>query len=516
MRVVLLAPTPPDISAFGLRALSADLKAQGHQVRSIFLPGGIDRLRRDGEFVYRYSEPVLKQVVELCGGADLVGISFMSLYWDRAVALTRAVRERTGVPVIWGGTHASVRPRISLEEADYVCIGEGEGAIRDLLDRLAHGGQITDLPNILGREAPDQTPTVRPLIQDLDSLPPPDFDLEEQYLHDPRTDRIVPITPELLAQALPLMPDFGGRTRRVYRTMTTRGCPHRCSYCVNAFKAGLNPGETYLRRRSTGHVIQELESVIRRFSFIQGIHFFDDVFTSAPRPWLEEFARRYRDRIDRPFYCQVSPATIDQERLELLLEAGMIFIELGIQTGSEKERQLYNREESEEQTIRAARLFHRYRDRLLVPRYHVILDSPWASPQDGRATVNLLTRLPRPFRLCLASLTLYPGTELAERATREGLLVDEIRQVLRKPFYRVHPTYLNFLVTLCDVRWIPRSLLRTLSRAGLVGLLQRPGLERPMAALFRLNDGFRLVGKGLGALGRGQVWRIFRYFRRTR
>lgn len=45
MKVVLVAPTPPDLSAFGVRSISAYLKSRGHGVNIIFLPGGVAMMK---------------------------------------------------------------------------------------------------------------------------------------------------------------------------------------------------------------------------------------------------------------------------------------------------------------------------------------------------------------------------------------------------------------------------------------------------------------------------------------
>lgn len=60
-----------------------------------------------------------------------------------------------------------------------VCIGEGEGAIQDIVQCLGDGGNIDRIPNLWVRR-PDGSVArneVRPLIENLDSLPFPDRDL---------------------------------------------------------------------------------------------------------------------------------------------------------------------------------------------------------------------------------------------------------------------------------------------------------------------------------------------------
>ena len=64
-RVVLFSPTPPDLSAFGVRGLQASLKAAGHETRLVLFPGSIGLSQEDGSYVYRYADTVIDQAMEL-------------------------------------------------------------------------------------------------------------------------------------------------------------------------------------------------------------------------------------------------------------------------------------------------------------------------------------------------------------------------------------------------------------------------------------------------------------------
>ena len=59
MKVTLIAPTPPDVAAFGVRALSAYLKRYGKDVLTIFLPGGVEKFKYRAGFRYHYEEGII-------------------------------------------------------------------------------------------------------------------------------------------------------------------------------------------------------------------------------------------------------------------------------------------------------------------------------------------------------------------------------------------------------------------------------------------------------------------------
>ena len=517
-RLTLLSPTPPDLSAFGVRSLQASLKAAGHDVRLVLFPGSIGLLQEDGSYVYRYPERVVDQALELAAGSDLVGVSFFTSYFDRAAQLTRAVRERLGLPVVWGGIHATVRPQEALSYADFVCRGEGETALAALLDALAGGGETDAIPGIWTlRDGEVADNGLAPLVADLDALPFFDCSGVDQYVHAPDLGRIVPLSAEVLARALPRVPYRRGRLLRVYRTMTDRGCPHGCAYCnvptvKELFRGGPVP---YFRNRGVAHVLAELRDVLARYPFIEGVQLFDDTFFSRKMDWLEAFAASYKKDVGLPLYCQASPTTLDAAKLDLLMDAGLCYVEMGIQTGSPKMRKLFRRPESDERVLAGAKLLHERLPRLLPPDYHVIIDSPWETPEDKLDTVRLLARLPKPFGLAIASLLYFPETGLYRQAKAEGRIHDEETEIYRRPFYipprRDYPSFLLYLLTF---QRIPGGVYKALLSPRAVAFFSRIDPTWLYKLAYPVGEACRLAAKGLAALAGGDFSRIAGFFRR--
>ena len=209
-KVGLISPYS-NLSAIGLRYISASLRAAGWSARLIFLPDQDELFYRAKHPPQHYSTFVLDQVCDLCADLDLVGITVMSNYFGRARSLTQAIHERLSIPVIWGGIHPTVKPEESLGWADFVCVGEGEEAIVELVRSLEAGQNGTNIPNIWTKDAQGQiiaNPS-RPIYRDMDDLPLPDYDLDSHYiLHE---DSLVPLTPTLLTHYL--MHNFARQSR---------------------------------------------------------------------------------------------------------------------------------------------------------------------------------------------------------------------------------------------------------------------------------------------------------------
>ncbi len=510
MNVVLITPTPPDINAFGVRTISSVLKKEGIGTRIVFLPGGVENLRFDSSYIYRYSEKTLKQIAELCEDANLIGFSFMSQYFDRSVQITQYIKNYFNIPIIWGGIHPTYRPEQCLKYCDIVCIGEGEYVIVDLVRKLSSGIDYTDTKSCWFKVNGNIKRNEQgPIVQNLDALPFVDYDIKDHYVYDWRGEEIVHISADIMKGQFLKLPYYNNKHLIAYRTMTSRGCPHRCSYCASS-------AMMKLRRRSVDNVIEELRAILRQFSYIEIISFFDDTFFAAPVEYFEEFRDKYKSKIGLPFHAQCSPTTINKQKLELLLDAGLYFTEMGIQTGSKRIKKMYRRVEPNQKIIDAATLLHKYESKMIVPEYHVILDNPWETKEDVLDTLKLLLRLPGKFKLQISSLIFFPGTELNEKARQEGLLKDELKEVCRKPFTFPKGTYLNYLIYLSGFPAIPRWFLRLVSNNVFVNLLHSQKPTKVYELFFVITDKIRLFIKGVIALMKGDFGRIINYFRLVR
>ena len=206
---------------------------------------------------------------------------------------------------ILGGPQATFSPESFAESGmDAYCVGEGEGAFRDFLERVAAGQGFSDIPNLITESGINP---VRPLIRDLDSLPEADRDLTigNSFLRD---------VPKKTFYA-------------------TRGCPENCSYCCNNYFHKLYRGEPTVRRFSVERVIAEAERVKAKYR-MDFVKFGDDMFCIRADPWLEEFAAKYPRRIGVPFNCYLRLDLVTEDMLKLLKEAGCFSVHLSLDSAS--------------------------------------------------------------------------------------------------------------------------------------------------------------------------------------
>jgi len=487
MTIVLISPYS-GIEATGLRILSACLKEAGFRTRMIFLPN-IGEAMAAVHFDQRHIPvEVAAQVVELCADADLVGITVMTPSFHLARTLTEDIHARLDVPVIWGGVHPTICPEESLTVADMVCVGEGEALVVELAQRIAQGRDFHDLQNLafLDTERQMVVNRLRPLVMELDLLPFPDYDYSEHYvLHEGTLRRCT----EALVHYY--LTDLGSwASGPVYGVTTTRGCPYRCTYCANNAFAEIYADWNRIRRRSPANVIAEIKAIRARLPAIMAIILRDDTFLANPRAYIEEFCQQYKQEVGLPFRAYTTAQTVDKKRLSALVDAGLSYIIMGIQSGSPRTQNAYRRTVTNDQLLRAAETLHDFERWAPRPTYDVITDNPYEDELDRYQTLKLIHQLPMPYRLSIFSLTFYPGTELAEQARQDGKIVDET-SAYRSNFQMIEPNYYN-LALFCHSLNLPRPLLIVMTHPAIFRTLRKQPFDRLSGRVLSLLFALRL------------------------
>ena len=147
----------------GIASLIASLRQGGHECGFFHLLGNVD----EGQFA-----AFLKRI-----HPDVVAFSLTTNAFPYTASLAALTKRHSEALTICGGAHATLRPDevIAIDGVDMVCIGEGEGAIFDLCQRLEEGRDTSDIPNLwVKKNGVVHRNPVRPLIADLDDLPFPD------------------------------------------------------------------------------------------------------------------------------------------------------------------------------------------------------------------------------------------------------------------------------------------------------------------------------------------------------
>ena len=439
MEIVLISVSGR-LACDGSRLVSSLLKRDGHTVKNVYLA------RREPE--YELSE--LARLSEIFKNTDLVMLAVYSNYFGRAIKISNFVHEKfPGLKVVWGGPHCIASPELSLKYADAVCFSEGDEAVLQLVNRLAAGEDYFDIPNMAFKM--NGSPVINrvlPAFGDLDSLPFYDYSFDNQFLLD---GELQPLTTDTVKGLTKQYPFY---VPTAY-FLTSRGCPHECSYCNNCKYVAMF-GKNIIRFYSVDRVIDEIKHTLNTLPFIEFIVFGDDDFLARPQKQLEAFAARYKKEIGLPFGAAGSARTYSPKKMEILLDAGQVALNLGVQSGSQRViDEVYNRKISLTQVSKAIKDVAPYSDtRGLTIIVDFIIDNPYETKDDIMQTYNFLLDLPPSLKPNLFFLSFYPGTPIYQRAIEDGFTKESDVENFRSytgAQLRYQKNYETFLVLLLRI-----------------------------------------------------------------
>jgi len=463
MKIALLSPYS-DISAIGVRILSAILKGEGHDVRLIFLPYRVSEIEYTPDFVFRYDQNILQHLFELVADRQVIGISLMTNYLEHAIDMTNYLKEK-GVAgdIIWGGIHPTLAPHDCLNYSDAICLGEADEAFPEFLSIVETGGGKKKVKNFYfrGNGGVVENPLRSP-VQDLDKLPFQDYSLEDDWVLNPDEDRLFRMTPGLLEKYLTRASATKKRGLLFYQTVTSRGCPYKCAFCCWSRIKEIQPDCGKLRRRTPANVVNELKDILFCFPFFREITFSDDSFFGSSIEYVREFSELYKKEIGLPFQCLAGPTTITDEKMKLFVDAGMKNIQVGMQAASQRILRLYERPTTLEKMKEATRIIHKYIPRIHPPIYDFILDNPYEEKKEIIETLRFIQGIPKPFFLQIFSLVFFPGTKLYEVAMRDDLIKDPMKDIVQKQYNLREINYINILFSLLGhgfPKWLTALLL---------------------------------------------------------
>ena len=160
---VLFVTKEFDVEPLGIMYLSSVLKEAGHQVDIAIAKDVFTEMER--------FKP------------HIVGFSVMTGSQDIFIKLSREIKKKFNTLTLMGGPHPTFFPEVIEEPGlDMICIGEGEGAMVDLANRMERGEPVTDIENLwIKKDGNIYKNGIRPFISDLGTIPFPDRKFTSKY-----------------------------------------------------------------------------------------------------------------------------------------------------------------------------------------------------------------------------------------------------------------------------------------------------------------------------------------------
>jgi anaerobic magnesium-protoporphyrin IX monomethyl ester cyclase len=375
----------------GLYYLAQHATDAGYQVR-------VDELSAGDQVVRR-----------LCWLADEYVFPLLGLYvdhdniWDLHRILPVLKQERPELQIVLGGPEmtANAEGTMSrLPQAICGCIGEGEEVFVELLS----------LPAL----SPEHLAACRGLaVREDDRIvfTPPREPIE-------RLDRLsIPLRREL---------NVDGVYRQPGSMITGRGCPGRCAFC---FEGRNLQGPKRLRLHSVERCLEEFDYLVREYN-ARYISILDDTFvadTGRLRAFCHGLIHAYQG--SRKWYCEARADSLARhpDLLPLMVEAGLVRLQIGGESGDQRILDVYRKGVSLEQIVEVVE--QASSADLLSVFINFIVGGAFETPETYERTREFALGLMRlaPGRVAVAKsfYTPYPGTPMYDDPGAYGLQVQD-------------------------------------------------------------------------------------------
>lgn len=298
--------TNPIFPTLGLATIAAVARQRGHQVEILDLS-------------WRSYDWSLIQDRVRDAKPDVVGVTATTPLMNQLRDISVLVKDISkDIAVVGGGPHPTALPIETLNESllDAVFVGEADFSFGDYLD----AGRPDGVAGLVYRSGDEVINTgARPLLEDLDQLPMPAWDLYDpmDYCH----------TSRLLARRLPVgIAEF------------SRGCVFKCDFCASKSVLGLG-----YRKKSPERCAEEA-SMLQTLGFRE-FWLADDIFTSDQK-WAvgvcEAIARRNLDII---WTCTngIRVESADDTLFNALKGAGCYRVSFGFESGNDQILQAFGK-----------------------------------------------------------------------------------------------------------------------------------------------------------------------------
>ena len=334
---------------------------------------------------------------------DLIGVtcSATCLSPEAVEAIKLAKKLSPQSVVVAGGSHFSLAAEemlSSIEELDYLVIGEGEETFAALASRIAKkgGGNVDDIPGLaFRRDGTIVFTKPRNLITDLDALPMPAYHLLDMeagayYWH--------------------------GMGRRAFGISTSRGCGDRCAYCSESqFWGGR------WRGRSGRAVVEEIRYLNRHYG--KSLFVFNENTFNWSRARVEEFLQELGSsgmKINFWFQSRVRDIIRDADLMAEFKRLGLYEVMLGVESINPQVLDHYHKRQDRALAQEAIDILRRH-DIMVMTN---VMFGDWYDTEETLQEIFAFVKRQGDF-LVLTVTTPLPGTRYYEEAKQAGLIEEQ-------------------------------------------------------------------------------------------
>lgn len=399
LRVVLVNPPSSFERVYGKWDLSA-LDTYCPPLGLLYIAGYVRQYNHEVHIIdlqtWKYS---LDRTVEYIKSLnpDVIGLSAMTINFLNANEIAEGLKNSgLTVPIILGGPHftaASVETLKRFSAIDFGVVGEGEVTFSEILQKIASNSSVKGVKGVVWRSCSEGivTNASRPLIENLDMLPLPAWDLLQNFPN--------------------AYPHNALETRRLPAAsiITSRGCPYQCTFCDRSIFGNR------VRHHSASYTLNMIRHLRDKYK-IKDLMILDDNFLLDKIKLFEICNSIIQENMDVKWYCLSHVSSMTEDRLEKVKEAGCWIMEVGIESGNEKILRLLKRNTSKtfisNAVNRAKKLGIRVKGNFI-----------FGLPTETLETLEETIRFSKSINLSLFQqtfLTIWPGCELSNSIDQYG------------------------------------------------------------------------------------------------
>lgn len=321
---------------------------------------------------------------------DFENQSFLKIFIQK-------VKKEFALPVVVGGPQAMGLSCAFLKEsgADYLLRGECEETLPKLLDWIFDKeGEWKNIPGLLFREGECfHENSGFGIIEEINSLPNPAY---HASLHQRDYGRII---------------------------FTGRGCPYSCTFCAS------NVGKGKVRLQS---IVKVLETIKKRLEACPTLHYMiimDDTFCINRKRMLEfcEGMLEIRRKYDVVWYCECHVEVMEKwpEMLPKMIEAGLVRLQIGIESGDERTLAMYGKQITPKRVLK----YVEWAVSCGIPQIatNFIVGGP--IEEEGKTEKfikSLLAKAPGIIDINTGFLRAYPGTAISQNPDFFDVIIKDV------------------------------------------------------------------------------------------
>jgi len=355
---------------------------------------------------------------------SVVGFSVMTSQIKYALPISKIVKEkRNDIINVWGGIHPTLFPEQTINHplVDLCVVGEGEVTMEEVLGLLSPSAGKANSKERMEKVS-DELSEVKGVVHKIGS------NLHISDVRNPINLNELPFLDyELLGPEPYINQDYrlyGSTEKRALAVNSARGCPYKCSFCINSVLA-----KKHYRAKRADRLLDEIDFMVEEYK-IDHIDFIDEEFFVIKKrtyEFIEGLEKRdYKvtwSAGTRANYFDPVEEYFTPDFVRRLYKAGCIRWAIGVESGSEKMLEILNKEITREQVLISAKVC---KEAGMNTLYTFMIGMPFETKGDIIETLRFSKRLFSiyPDNSYMVGPTIfrpYPGTKLYEACKKKGL-----------------------------------------------------------------------------------------------